>query len=158
MEACLPRKLRQLIQCTDYTLCQIAEMTGVDYQLLRNAYELHYSQSYRAGRELRCNKQMKSRRSYKESRHVRPSGYVEVRKPDWFTGRTSRDFVPEHQVVMCEALSLTEIPKGMVVHHIDQNKENNSVDNLQLMTNAAHSKLHWALRKASYGEVQCSHP
>jgi hypothetical protein len=34
------------------------------------------------------------------------------------------------------------IPKGWVVHHIDEDPTNDSIDNLCLMTHAAHSKLH----------------
>lgn len=35
-----------------------------------------------------------------------------------------------------------EIPKGFVVHHIDENPANNSVDNLQILERADHSRIH----------------
>ena len=35
-----------------------------------------------------------------------------------------------------------KIPQGLVVHHIDQDKDNNNIENLQLMTNKEHSKMH----------------
>jgi hypothetical protein len=35
-----------------------------------------------------------------------------------------------------------EIPKGHVIHHKDGNKLNNSIENLECMTQAEHSKLH----------------
>ena len=35
-----------------------------------------------------------------------------------------------------------KIPKGMVLHHIDGDKLNNNISNLQLMTNSEHIKLH----------------
>lgn len=35
-----------------------------------------------------------------------------------------------------------KIPKGMIVHHIDFNKENNDIDNLELMTIDEHNKIH----------------
>jgi hypothetical protein len=34
------------------------------------------------------------------------------------------------------------IPAGHVIHHIDEDPRNNDIGNLQLMTRAAHSKLH----------------
>lgn len=35
-----------------------------------------------------------------------------------------------------------EIPKGYVVHHIDHNKENNDISNLQLVTDKEHHEIH----------------
>ena len=35
-----------------------------------------------------------------------------------------------------------EIPNGFVVHHIDGNKANNDITNLQLMSRTEHSRLH----------------
>lgn len=37
-----------------------------------------------------------------------------------------------------------KIPEGFQVHHIDGDKSNNSIDNLALMTESAHQKLHGA--------------
>lgn len=35
-----------------------------------------------------------------------------------------------------------EIPKGMQVHHIDHNKDNNDISNLKLLTRKEHNSLH----------------
>ena len=34
------------------------------------------------------------------------------------------------------------IPKGQIIHHIDLNKDNNRIENLQCLTKAAHGKIH----------------
>lgn len=75
-------------------------------------------------------------------------GYLICLKPEWYTGRKGSKHVFVHTVVMCEALGLTELPKGFTVHHIDGNKHNNSIDNLALITNSGHSKLHGILRNS----------
>lgn len=40
------------------------------------------------------------------------------------------------------------IPDGYVIHHIDFNKDNNSIENLQLLTEEEHRKLHGLNEKA----------
>lgn len=39
-----------------------------------------------------------------------------------------------------------EIPKGYEIHHIDHDKSNNSIENLELMTFANHQSYHAAIR------------
>lgn len=51
-----------------------------------------------------------------------------------------------HVVVMEERMGRRLRP-GEVVHHIDQNKQNNELSNLQLMSNADHAALHRRLEK-----------
>ena len=77
------------------------------------------------------------------------NGYFMCLKPDWYTGRKGSKHVFYHSVVVCEALGLTEIPKGFVVHHIDGNKKNNDISNLALLSTSAHSKLHAIERRMS---------
>lgn len=69
-------------------------------------------------------------------------GYLMCLKPDWYTGRKGSKHVFVHTIVMCEALGLTELPKGFEIHHIDGNKHNNDITNLALITNVGHTKLH----------------
>jgi len=59
-----------------------------------------------------------------------------------------RQFV--HRVVMAEALGLAELPNTFDVHHIDENqKKNNDLDNLALVTKAGHKKIHYLQAKDS---------
>ncbi len=76
-------------------------------------------------------------------------GYIMVLKPEWYTGRKGSKHVFKHHVVMCEMMGITEIPSGYVVHHIDENKTNNEPENLALMTNSAHTRLHQMLRRVT---------
>ena len=78
-------------------------------------------------------------------------GYLMVKKPEWYTGRKGSDYVFQHSVVMCQALGITEIPKGFVVHHIDHNPLNNDINNLALVQMGAHARLHRIEEKMCIG-------
>ena len=48
-----------------------------------------------------------------------------------------------------------DIPEGYSVHHIDENKENNNISNLRLMTNGSHTTLHTLERlENNYEEIR----
>lgn len=69
-------------------------------------------------------------------------GYVWATAPDWFTGTKRHIKAQQHHIVACEKYGLTEIPKGYVVHHIDEDKTNNHPDNLEMMTISEHMRHH----------------
>lgn len=83
-------------------------------------------------------------------------GYKVVLKPDWYTSRKTQKHVFEHHVVVCEAFGITEIPKGYMVHHCNGDKLDNRFCNLVLLTTAAHTKLHAALRRGIEGATTIS--
>ena len=65
--------------------------------------------------------------------YKRPDGY-------YCTSRTKGD--KRLHVQMYQDYWNCIIPKGFVVHHKDDNKENNTVDNYFLLTNAGHVRWH----------------
>jgi hypothetical protein len=69
-------------------------------------------------------------------------GYKLILKPEWYTGRKGSKHIFLHSAVYCEASNLTEVPKGYVIHHCDQNPHNNYFSNLILVTLAEHASLH----------------
>lgn len=82
---------------------------------------------------------------------TRCMGYKTVFTPDWWEGKRMSEFksrIYEHHYVYCSANNLTSLPKGFVIHHIDQNIDNNDISNLQMLSISEHIKLHWRLRKA----------
>ena len=78
---------------------------------------------------------------YVES-YINNQGYVWATVPDWYTGSRRNIKAQEHHLVACEKYGITEIPKGYIVHHIDENKTNNHPDNLEMMTISEHMRLH----------------
>jgi hypothetical protein len=76
-------------------------------------------------------------------------GYLQHIKPEWYTGRKGSKHVFTHHLVVCEALGLTQITKGWVVHHCDFNPHNNDFSNLVLLSIGDHSRLHRYLAGAT---------
>jgi hypothetical protein len=76
--------------------------------------------------------------SWKGGRYIDPLGYVQVYAPDH--PRQSNRRVHEH-VLVYEAAN-GPIPKGFDVHHKNENRQDNRLENLELMTRAGHASLH----------------
>lgn len=51
--------------------------------------------------------------------------------------------IDEHRLIWEKAYG--EIPEGYIIHHIDGNKSNNDLSNLQMMSREEHSRLHGKL-------------
>lgn len=66
---------------------------------------------------------------------------------------SKQGYVAEHHLVMERSLGHF-IEKGMVVHHIDMNKKNNSLDNLMYLSDSEHKSLHANLRGGSNGRFK----
>lgn len=78
-------------------------------------------------------------------------GYVVVIAPPWWRGtQIGTNSAREHEVVWCQAHHRKWVPIGMVIHHCDNDKTNNHIDNLWLMTHQAHNKLHALERRLQH--------
>jgi hypothetical protein len=66
-------------------------------------------------------------------------GYIQVKTPT--------SWRKEHHLIWSAHNGGVMIPKGYVVHHINQNKTDNRIENLALMPENYHLKLHCYLRK-----------
>lgn len=67
------------------------------------------------------------------SKRVSAKGYVEI--------KTNFGYMREHIYIMEKHIG-RKLVDDEVVHHIDRNKQNNNIDNLQLMTHGEHTALH----------------
>jgi hypothetical protein len=77
---------------------------------------------------------------YKNGRYTDDRGYVLVYTPK-HPRRVAKCYVYEHILVMEKALG-RYLEKGEVVHHLNGDRENNRIENLQVMSQAEHRKLH----------------
>lgn len=80
-------------------------------------------------------------------RSVKSGGYIEVFTPEWYTGRSDHGKTYEHIIVYCEHNGITEVPTGMVIHHLDENKQNNDPRNLIMLSIQDHRRIHAWLNK-----------
>lgn len=82
--------------------------------------------------------------SWKGGRRIRKDGYVIL----W----TEFGERLEHQIVMEKHIG-RKLYRGEIVHHIDKNRQNNTIENLQLMTQSEHAKHHAPeMHSARYGK------
>jgi len=75
------------------------------------------------------------------------AGYKMVFAPNWYSGKRDGNKVYEHIIVYCEHNGYAFLPKGMVVHHLDEDKQNNHPDNLILVSIQDHRRIHAQLNK-----------
>ncbi len=78
---------------------------------------------------------------------INSAGYKTVFAPDWYSGKRDGNKVYEHILVYCEHNGFAFLPNGMVVHHLDENKQNNHPDNLVLVSIQDHRRIHAWLNK-----------
>ena len=85
---------------------------------------------------------------WRGGRRISPAGYVFIMKPDHpYASKTG--YVQEHRLVMEEYLGRILEPDE-VVHHRDGNKQNNTIENLEVLLNGQHISDHF---KASHDVV-----
>lgn len=148
-----------LFSCTNTRLRHICKECRVEYYQMQSVLDSHFSKQQQAERKsklYRISKTGDNNPMKKCTGSAHPNyigiisdgqGYLQCLKPEWYTGRIGSKYVYVHQLVMCEHLGITEIPRGFVVHHIDGDTHNNLISNLALMAISGHGKLHGIQRK-----------
>jgi predicted Zn-ribbon and HTH transcriptional regulator len=79
--------------------------------------------------------------NWKGGRNINFHGYVELYKPEHPNSCKSSGYICEHIFVMSEHIG-RPLTKDEVVHHINENKTDNRIENLQLLMRKEHSKYH----------------
>ena len=90
---------------------------------------------------------------YKDHKRYNKNGYVIVNIPDHpkaFNATSDKNpetFCVYEHVLIAEEIIDRSIKEGEVVHHLDENRSNNSPDNLLVLSGPMHGKLHSWLNK-----------
>jgi predicted DNA-binding protein YlxM (UPF0122 family) len=156
------RMVRKMFDKTNYTIQEMTDELGIGYKSIWNYIKDTYTVEQRKQRKIKnYSKSKLGSKNPMFGKH--PSnyigecsdgkGYLTIYKPSWYTGRLGSERVFVHTVVMCEFLGITELPAGFIVHHIDKDKTNNDINNLALMTNSAHQRLHLLERATTRAKV-----
>ena len=130
-------RMRQLYENTEKCNAIIAEHCSCDTSTVSRWASANFDAAYTKARGI----------AIKLKNHGEPhslhQGYTVKRTPTWYTGKYHKhDYVFEHHLVYLEANGLTELPAGMVIHHKDDNRLNNDLANLAMVSRGEHTAHH----------------
>lgn len=146
--------LNHLQDNPELTYSEVGELFGVRPNLVSDLARRYLSKEILTLRYSKVNQRAKmgnknpmkgrTRISHHNAKEVvYTMGYLTEWAPEWWTGlspKGNRCFV--HQRVWCQANGVTAVPVGHVIHHKDENKLNNSLDNLECLTRRKHAQIH----------------
>lgn len=138
----------ELLKTTDLTLLAISKTVGCSSNTLQKYAEQEMGYAWCQARTKRLRSianKGSSNPSYKTGRKFN-GVYLMVLRPTWY--KSDKRYVPEHHVVFAKEFGMDCIPPDFVVHHIDHDTQNNSVNNLALMPLQLHAAYH------SCGEIR----
>lgn len=82
------------------------------------------------------------------SKFKQSDGYI------WRYDSDTKECILEHRYVMEQHLG-RKLKTSETVHHKDHNKENNSIENLEIIDNAEHARMHQLEHGRLYVELRC---
>ena len=133
-----------------YTQAEIGEILGCSQKVVWRFMKNHGIKARSSAINL-PKKYGEDNPSWKGGKNVH-DGYVRIRTPaDSLSKGDSNGYIREHDYVMEKHIG-RRLEKGECVHHINGIKTDNRIENLKLMTNSEHMKLHARIRR---GDAVC---
>lgn len=128
-----------------FSINQISKKLNVSSATITKYFKKYNIQLFTQKESAKLFYSLEKNKKWNGGKIISSHGYVQIHKPN-HPYCDDRGYVYEHRLVIekqiCRYLSTNE-----VIHHIDGNKLNNSLENLRLMTNEEHSKFHNNLRR-----------
>lgn len=130
----------------DLTIKDVASIIGVSVGTVHSLWQQQYG--------VEACKERRSRLTSGEKHHnwkggvtTTAKGYRLIRAPEWYTGCVDdAGRAPEHMVNWCMFNGKTEVPEGHIIHHRNEIKDDNTEDNLELLSKSEHTSTHAAKR------------
>lgn len=86
---------------------------------------------------------------WNRDRIIRPDGYVMVRVGKGHPLANSKGYAYEHRLVW--AAAGRDLPAGFDIHHRNERRDDNRIENLEIIAHGAHRALHVATQPRTNG-------
>lgn len=129
------RAVREMALSGRYSLTQIGKVIGTTRHRVKEYIEKHHIPNL----GFPMSRPMERNSHWKGGEMIDKDGYVLVKTHD-HPSRDTHNYIRKHRLVMEQSLGRYLLP-GEVVHHLDGDKQNNTIDNLRLY---AHNSDHLA--------------
>jgi hypothetical protein len=140
-------ELKRLVEVDGLKHWEAGDQLGIDHKYVSNLCKIHGIKSQRRGPRSGA-----GHPDWKGGRTVN-LGYVYLYTPDHPYAKKPVPYVAEHRLVMEKHLDRYLLPTE-VVHHIDGNKQNNQIENLELFaSNGEHLKKELKGRCPNWSEA-----
>lgn len=140
LEYCIRKKSYRDI-CKEYNFNNRTVKKLLDYYKIKIRY---WTEAVKSQWEWTKWEKRKEKCYNKRKDKLNCSWYIFINDKDYY--RANNYWRVREHIYIMEKYLWRKLKKDEVIHHIDWNKQNNNINNLQVMTKSEHSRLHYKER------------